>query len=626
MERGHAGTVRAARGGAGPGRVPTLPGVAPDPDPVPDLAGLSPSDVAATFCATLVDEWVRAGLTDAVVCPGSRSTPMALALHAHPQVRVHVHHDERAGAFTALGLGLASGRPAVVLTTSGTAAAELHPAVVEAHQSSVPLLALTADRPPELADVAAPQTIDQVHLFGRAVRWYHAPGVPEAAAAGTWRALAGRSLAEARGEGAAARPGPVHLDLAFREPLVGRPAPLPPGRPDGRPWVEVVPVGATVQGTDLDPVVRPARRGLVVAGTEPGERPAATADAALRIASALGWPVLLDARLRGALGGRGRRGSVVVGAADALLRDPATAAALRPDVVVHLGAPVASRVVGEWVAASGATEVRVGAHGWTDPSATGAHRVAAPAAALVASMAAVDGAGALVAPATEEGWADRWARAEAGAQAAFDEVLAGHDEVTEPGTARAVLAALDEGTTLVVSSSMPVRDLEWYGRPRRGVQVLANRGANGIDGVVSTAVGVALATGAPTACLVGDVALLHDANALLGAAGRGIDLTVVVVDNDGGGIFSFLPQASEPGGATFEALYGTPHGVDLRVLAAAHGLVTVEPAGAAEVGPAVRASLAAGGVRVVRVATDRAANVAVHRELHDAVAAAVRPT
>ncbi len=598
--------------------------VDPTPDEGGDLVGAPAPDVAATFCATVVDEWVRGGLTDAVVCPGSRSTPMALALHARPEVRVHVHHDERAGAFTALGLGLATGRPAVVLTTSGTAAAELHPAVVEAHHSSVPLLAVTADRPPELADVGAPQTIDQVHLYGRSVRAHHAPGVPDVAAAGSWRARAARTLVEAIGGGAAGRPGPVHLDLAFREPLVGRVRTLPAGRDGGRPWVEAAPVAAAADRALLDAVVRPARRGIVVAGAEPGETPPATAAAALRIASALDWPLLLDPRLRGALGGQGRRGAVVVGSADAVLRDRATAAALRPDAVLHMGAPVASRVVGEWVAASGAVEVRVGAHGWTDPSATAAVRVAAPASALVAHMGAVDGAGALVAPATEQGWAARWADAEDAAQAAIDEVLGARDEVTEPGVARTVLATLDEGSVLVVSSSMPVRDLEWYGRPRGGVRVLANRGANGIDGVVSTAVGAALASGAPTVALVGDVAFLHDSNALVGVAGRGVDLTVVVVDNDGGGIFSFLPQAADPGGATFEDLYGTPHGVDLRVLAAAHGLMTVEPAAAAEVGPAVRASLAAGGVRLVRVRTDRAANVAVHRELHDAVASAVR--
>ncbi|HYI60834.1 MAG TPA: 2-succinyl-5-enolpyruvyl-6-hydroxy-3-cyclohexene-1-carboxylic-acid synthase [Acidimicrobiales bacterium] len=588
-----------------------------------------PQDVAATFCATVVDEWARAGVTDAVVCPGSRSTPMALALAAEERIRVHVHHDERAGAFTALGLGLATGRPAVVLTTSGTAAAELHPAVVEAHHAWVPLLAVTADRPPELGDVGAPQTIDQHRLFGPATRWSHAPGVPDPAARSTWRAVAARAVLEATGTGGGPGPGPVHLDLAFREPLVGTAGTLPEGRAGGAPWTTTAPrrIGPDLRA--LDAVLRTARRGVVVAGAEPGapvSGPGSVANAAPRIASALGWPLLLDARVRAGLEGHGVRGAAVVAAADALLRHGPTAEALRPDVVLHLGAPPASRVVAEWLAGSGATHVRVQPVGWSDPALDTALRVAAPAAGLVEAMGAADGAGVLVAPATEPGWPERWATAEAAAQGAIAACLAGHPEATEPGVARAVLAALADGDQLVVSSSMPVRDLEWYGRPRSGVRVWANRGANGIDGVASTALGVALGTGRPTACLVGDVALLHDGNALLGAAARGVDLTVVVVDNDGGGIFSFLPQATEPGGPTFEALFGTPHGVDLRVLAAAHGLVTVEPAGAAEVGPAVVASLRAGGVRLVRVVTDRAANVEVHRRVHTTVAAALDPS
>ena len=585
-----------------------------------------PQDVAATFCATLVDEWGRSGITDAVVCPGSRSTPMALALVADERIRVHVHHDERAGAFTAVGLGLVSGRPAVVLTTSGTAAANLHPAVVEAHYASVPLLVLTADRPPELADVGAAQTIDQLHLFGRAVRWFHAPGVADGAASGTWRALAARTVAEATGTGSASRPGPVHLDLAFREPLVGRPGPLPAGRPDRRPWSGATPIRSLPDRRELDTVLRGARRGIVVAGAEPGEARTGTetaANAAPRIASALGWPLLVDARLRGGLAGHGRRGATVVGAADALLRHRPTASALRPDVVLHLGAPVASRVVGEWIAASGAAEVHVERSGWTDPAHGTSLRVRASASALVDAVAMADGSEALIAPQTEAGWDDRWGRAEERAQAAIDAVLAGYAQVTEPGVARSVLEVLDDGSALVVSSSMPVRDLEWYGRPRSGVDVYANRGANGIDGVASTAVGAALASGRPTTCLIGDVAFLHDSNALLGVAARGIDLTIVVVDNDGGGIFSFLPQSDDPGGEAFETLFGTPHGVDVRVLGAAHGLMTIEPTSATEVGPAVQASLRAGGVRLVRVVTERVANVEVHRQIHDAVAAAL---
>lgn len=595
---------------------------APETPPPALPPGTSSADVAATFCATLVDEWARAGTTDAVVCPGSRSTPMALALWDDPRIRVHVHHDERAGAYVALGSASATGRPAVVLTTSGTAAAELHPAVVEAHQAGVALLALTANRPPELDDVGAPQTIDQVHLFGRAVRWFHAPGVPDAAAAAGWRALGARSLAAATG-GVGSPPGPVHLDLAFREPLVGRAAALPPGRPDGRPWTVTVPPGTEVDLHPEDPsgpaaVLAGARRAVVVAGREPGRAPSTTVVAAQAIAAALGAPVLVDARLRGAVAGDTSTGAPVVGAADLVLRDAGAADALRPDVVVHVGEPPASRVVNEWLAGSGAVEVRVGSGRWIDPSRTAALRVPVDAAALARALAPVHPGPA------DPSWAERWRSVEAAAQGAVDAVLGGREAVSEPGVARSLLAALDDGESLVVSSSMPVRDLEWFGRPRPGVVVHANRGANGIDGVVSTAVGVALATARPTACLVGDVALLHDSNALLGLRDRAVDLTIVVVDNDGGGIFSFLPQATAPGGPAFEALFGTPHGVDLRVLAAAHGLVTVEPASAAEVGVAVRGSLDAGGARLVRVATDRTANVAVHRELAEAVTGAAR--
>ncbi|HEU5150572.1 MAG TPA: 2-succinyl-5-enolpyruvyl-6-hydroxy-3-cyclohexene-1-carboxylic-acid synthase, partial [Iamia sp.] len=301
---------------------------------------MQPEDVQASYCATLVDEWARGGVTDAVVCPGSRSTPLALALHGDGRIRVHVHHDERAGAFTALGLGLATGVPAVVLTTSGTAAAEVHAAVVEAHQASVPLIVATADRPPELADVGAAQTIDQIRLYGTATRWFDAPGVPDGAAAATWRGRAARTVLEAVGAGAAGRPGPVHLNLAFREPLVGRPDHVPPGRADDRPWTATATGPVEPPTLDLDAlaaVLATARRGLVVAGAEPGPAGAeVTAACVTRVAAGLGWPVLLDARLRGAVAGDA---AVVVGAADALLRDPEVAAALRPDVVLHVGAP-----------------------------------------------------------------------------------------------------------------------------------------------------------------------------------------------------------------------------------------------------------------------------------------------
>jgi 2-succinyl-5-enolpyruvyl-6-hydroxy-3-cyclohexene-1-carboxylate synthase len=272
--------------------------------------------------------------------------------------------------------------------------------------------------------------------------------------------------------------------------------------------------------------------------------------------------------------------------------------------VLRLGEPPASKVLAQWLAASGARQVAVQAPGrWLDPDRTAEIVVAADPSRLVAALAKrLGGAAASGAP-----WLARWAHAEEVAQRAIDLRVATSGGPCEPGVARQLMASLPDGASLVVSSSMPVRDLEWFAAPRGGVDVFSNRGANGIDGVVSTAVGVALARSSPTALLIGDVALLHDSNGLLNAATRNIDLTIVVVDNDGGGIFSFLPQASELSAEVFERLFGTPHRVDVVALAAVHGIPEVDAVGEGS------------GVRLVRVRTDRAENVKVHDELNRAV-------
>ena len=584
----------------------------PRPAPPAD----EPAAVQAAFAATLVDEWVRAGLSDAVVCPGSRSTPLALALaeaDGHGHLRVHVHQDERSGAFLALGIGLATGRPAVVLTTSGTAAAELHPAVVEADLAAVPLLVCTADRPPELRDVGAPQAIDQVHLYGRSVRWYGDPGVPDAASDSRWRAFAARAHAATGG----ARPGPVHLNLPFREPLVGDARTLPPGRADGGPWTRAVAVTSAPSADLADLAAALAgRRGMLVAGVATAGGRALDGAAVHAAAAALGWPVVAEPRSPA-----WQPDATLVPHLDAILRSATAAERLRPDVIVRLGPPGASRVVNEWLAAAVATEIVAGAPGWSDPSATAAVLVD-DAAGLVAALTA---AAATTAP--PAGWHDAWLAAAGAARAAADGELtpatAGIVGSSEPVIARAVVRGVGAGTSLVVSSSMPIRDVERYAVPRREVRVLANRGANGIDGVVSTAVGVALGSATPAALLIGDVAFLHDSNGLLGAAGRGIDLVCVVVDNDGGGIFSFLPQARALPAERFETLFGTPHGLDLVAVAAAFGVPARRLDPREEVTGAVAEAAAEGGVHVLVVPTERAANVEAHRRVDDAIAAAV---
>lgn len=562
--------------------------------------------VQATFCATAVDEWWRCGITDAVVAPGSRSTPLAVALADDGRMRVHVLIDERSAGFFALGLGLSSGRPAVVLTTSGTAAVELHPAVVEAHQSRVPLIACTADRPPELHHVGAPQTVEQTALFDGAVRWAFEPGVADASAARTWRSVAARAVAEATAGGAG--PGPVHLNLAFREPLVGQPGDLPPGRADGGPWHRLSAGAAAPTEELVEELAGRGARGAIIAGAGGGE-PQAVHEAA----KALGWPVLADPR-----SGCRLPAPNTVAAADALLRVGGFAEAHRPDLVLRLGAPWASRVMAEWVAGLGAPQYLVDPHGaWLDPGRSATTVVAADATRVCSMVAEARP------PPAPPGWLESWRRAEAAAQAVFDATLADHPELTEPAVARELAAALPEGAALLASSSMPVRDVEWYARPRRGVRYLSNRGANGIEGVVSAAMGVAAAWPGPTTALMGDLAFLYDVNGLLLASRSPASCTLVVVDNGGGGIFSFLPQASELAPDRFEQLLGTPHGLDLCAVAQAHGAPAAEASTPDELVELVEAGQRRTGTSAVVVHTERAANVAVHDELHRAVADAV---
>lgn len=564
-------------------------------------------DVAATYCATLVDEWARLGLTDAVVSPGSRSTPLVLALAEDGRVRVHVVHDERCAGFTAVGLGAVTGRPAVVACTSGTAAVNLHPAVVEAHQAAVPVLVLTADRPPEVRGLGAPQTIDQRNLYGTSVRWYGEPGPPIATGSAGWRDLARDAWARSLGT----TPGPVHLDLAFREPLLGTAAALPPvldPRPHGAPGAAW---GLPEEQLGRLVTAVAGRRGVIVAGAR-AARCDDDADAVLGLAEALGWPVLADHP-----SGCRVEHPAVVTSADQMLRDEGFATGARPEAVLRIGALHASRVLAEWSATSGAVQFGIDRYGLApDPDRLLSLAVPADPATVCRQLTA-----AAPAPAPRD-WTARWRAAESAARSTLDAALDRGGVVTEPTAAVEALAAVPDGGVLVVSSSMPVRDLESFAPPRRGIRVLSNRGANGIDGVTSTAAGAALSF-APTVLLTGDLAFLHDTNALLGLARRGAALTIVVVDNDGGGIFSFLPQAAALDEDRFEQLFGTPHGVDVVAVAEAHGVPAERVASRAGLRSALNGAVSRAGVRVIAVSSERRANVSVHRQLTASVAAAV---
>ncbi|MEO6125747.1 MAG: 2-succinyl-5-enolpyruvyl-6-hydroxy-3-cyclohexene-1-carboxylic-acid synthase [Ilumatobacteraceae bacterium] len=554
------------------------------------------ADPAATFCATLIDEWIQNGVSHAVIAPGSRSTVMALALANRTDLQVHVFHDERSAAFAALGIGLL-GTPAVLVCTSGTAAAHFHAAVIEAHLSAVPLLVCTTDRPPELRDVGAPQTIDQTKLYGSAVRWFHDPGVADDAASGTWRSLAAHAYGSATG----VWPGPVHLNLPFREPLLGTAGELP-----SRSSLMAVTYNSN---TVVSPyaITRLATRvstprGVIVAG-----RGCDSADGVLSLAAVTGWPVLADAR-----SGLRHLDGVALSAADSILRSPEFAAAHRPDIVIRLGQPPVSKVLNQWLAGLEAYQIHVTpVPTWTDPDGVIAHRI-------VAEPGSVCSALATHLSCADESWLRGWVDAERRAQAAIETLLTGAG-LTEPGVARAVVASMEPGSHLIVSSSMPIRDVEWFSVVPDGVTVHCNRGANGIDGVIATATGVALATGAPTTVLIGDVAFLHDSSSLTALAGRDVDLRIVVIDNDGGGIFSFLPQAAALPADRFEQLFGTPHGVDVVALAAAHSIPAADATSIADVVAAVNSP----GTHLTLVRSNRAANVAVHAAVNAAVVAAL---
>lgn len=532
---------------------------------------------AATFCATLVDEWARQGVEHAVFSPGSRSTPMVLALDADERIELHRFHDERSAGFAALGIGKASGRPAPVLTTSGTAAVELHPAVVEASYDRVPMIALTADRPPELQGVGAPQTIDQQNLYGRAVRWFCDAGVPDETDPAGWRDLARLALRSALGSPA----GPVQLNLPFRDPLLGAAGELPPVDES----MVVEPRTREIDKREVDRVAGLLRdsRGVIVAGGHIGD-PAPV----LALADRLGWPVFADPR-----SGCRVPQSCVVAHFDALVRCEAVKAA-EVEVVLRLGSLPASRKLTEWFKSVDAQQIGVDADGWRfDPDGNLDRLIAAHPDAFCEALAHEVG------KVGDHDWVEQWRTWDDVAADTIRGVLDDEEEQTEPEAAREACRHVPDGGVLFVSSSMPIRDVEWYAEPRTGLRILANRGANGIDGILSTAVGVAL-TGVRTRCLLGDIAFMHDFNAVVSMRRRHLDLKAVVVDNNGGGIFSFLPQHDELEPERYNRLFGTPF---IRSLVRDGSRV------------------AAPGVDIIT--TDREANEQLHAAINEAVRVAI---
>jgi 2-succinyl-5-enolpyruvyl-6-hydroxy-3-cyclohexene-1-carboxylate synthase len=584
-----------------------------------------------------VDELARCGMRDACTSPGSRCTPLVLTLAREQRLRCHSHIDERCSGFFALGLAKASALPVAIACTSGTAVAELLPAVVEAYEGRVPLIVLSADRPPELREVGAGQTIDQLKIFGRFAKWFFEVGTHEPSSERVrWmRTLACRAYWTAL-EG---RPGVVHLNFPLREPLVCDEAPPAggEGRPDGRSFVSRP---AQTFDSDaaaamlLEPIGR-SRRGVLVAGRH--ERNTALGAAAEHFCELVGWPLLADP-MSGA-----RRGDAAVAHYDALLREPGFAHRHTPDFVLRVGDLPVSKPLRTWLASLNDTpQVALDPEGaWQDPASAVSDSLATEPAAMLGALARLlETASATQDQGPDQGddWLASWRSADERAAEAILGTLA-EGGLSEPSVAAELGVLLPQEATLFVASSMPVRDIEtfWPARPDPP-RVLCNRGANGIDGTVSSALGAAAASRAPVVLLIGDVALAYDISALLAVRRLELKLTIVLLNNEGGGIFDFLPVAStemardtSPGALDdYEAapdIYtrhiATPTGLDFATAAELYGLDHKSVANIGGFRAALERALALPGSTILEARTERARNVELHRRVWSTVSDAL---
>ncbi|HJZ36850.1 MAG TPA: 2-succinyl-5-enolpyruvyl-6-hydroxy-3-cyclohexene-1-carboxylic-acid synthase [Solirubrobacterales bacterium] len=604
---------------------------------------MDPTNHNTALASAFAEELARGGLRRAVVSPGSRSTPLAVALWREPGIEVTVILDERSAGFFALGAAQASGEPVALLCTSGTALANYHPAVAEADLAGVPLVVLSADRPPELRGIGAGQVIDQIKTFGEAVRWFCEVGSHEADDSGLLhlRSVACRALARARGE---IRPGPVHLNFPLREPL----APIPVegavtatdplalhGRGD-RPLTAVTRVDLEPTEFILDEVaghIGDAIAGVIIAGrqTDPELR-----EPLAHLARASGFPILAEPTSQMRVGPHDR--SYVISTYDTLLRDEHFAKGVVPELVLRFGELPTSKPLREWLAASGADQIVVDpSGGWNEPTnmAAAILRVDPTEAASgwatrlernAEKLSSEGGTGGPLLSQTAGRFVqgssrpapEAWLQAEAAAQSAMAEALAAEAEITEPALHAALGRAYRDGELVYTSSSMPIRDQETFlGPGAADVHFLCNRGANGIDGLISSGIGAAEASGRSTTIVTGELGFLHDLGGLAALRDVSTPVRIVVIDNGGGGIFHFLPQKSALEAEEFEPLFGTPRAVSVEKAAALFDLPYTRLDALTDLPTAL-----ASGTGLIEVRTDRQTNVAAHRRITDRVLAA----
>lgn len=587
------------------------------------------------YVNAFVDELQRAGMQHVVICPGSRSTPLALAIAERRALRIWMHVDERSAAYFGLGMAKQLGQPVALLCTSGTAAANFLPAIVEANVSHIPLLVLTADRPPELRDCGASQAIDQYRLYGTHVKWFAEVALPEATndALRYIRTLANRAIALTQ----AVPVGPVHLNFPFREPLVPESQISPPlpaqekwydhvawqGRTNNEPYVRVGDAPQTFAPKalieSLFEQVNTTSDGLIIVG--PLDNPT-LAEPLIALAQRLGYPILADPLSQLRCGPHDHR--QIITAYDALLHCTSFTYTMYPGFILRFGAMPTSKMLLHYLQHYHACpQVVIDGHGsWEEPTQLAAMLIHVDPVAFCQDFLRMADDHVDCDPADEapSPWLRAWQQRDQLARETLEVKLTEFASLCEGRIFRELADILPNGANLFVGNSMPVRDLDsFFWDSDHTIHILGNRGVSGIDGVISTALGVSATSGKaePTVLVIGDLSFFHDLNGLLAARLHQLNLTIVLVNNDGGGIFSFLPQAAYP--QHFEQLFGTPIGLDFAPVVQMYGGQFRRIATWPEFRQAVADSLTSGGLQVVEVPTERATNAAMHRELWLAV-------
>ena len=568
-------------------------------------------EALTAYTAAFVAELVQTGVTDAVVSPGSRSTPMAMVMAEHPRLNVHIHVDERSAAFFALGIAKASGKPVAILCTSGTAAANYFPAVAEANISRIPLIVITSDRPHELRDVGAPQAIDQIHLYGHHVKWFAEMAVPENSDEMLHyvRSVCGRAAATAL----QAPSGPVHLNFPFREPLIPRINDENVFQLKERPrrYVNVRNGSLTIDKNDLREIaasLNEHEKGMIVCGQI--EDPAFK-EMVLELADRLNFPILADPLSQLRSGSHSTEN--VIDAYDTFLRSGEAKDYLKPTIVLRFGSMPVSKALTIFLKENHQAEHLVvdGGGGWRDPAALSTEMIYCNETIFCQQLLSELKAN------KNQQYLHKW---QALNRLTKENLTAIRDtaELSEPRLFYQLAEMLPENANLFVGNSMPIRDLDsFFHNNRKSIRILANRGANGIDGTVSTALGAASVSQQPSYLVLGDLTFFHDLNGLLAAKLYDINMTIIVINNNGGGIFSFLPQAEHP--KHFELLFGTPLDLDFEHVVRMYNGKFTRIQDWDHFGAVMESSKTTHGLNVIEVVTKRDRNTEEHRKMWNLV-------